>query len=144
MTVRRCDLLYIGSDNALHIVQGATTSDGSVPAYPTTPYPCIPFAYVYLTSSSTSIQENNIKDARVILTASDGTPVAHNLLSAIHGDTLTASVVAGDIIIGNDTPKWSRLAITVPAANVRNVVGVDNGETKPSWKTALPFPRDGK
>ena len=35
---------------------------------------------------------------------------AHNVLSATHGDTLTASVVRGDIIIGNSTPKWSRLA----------------------------------
>jgi hypothetical protein len=35
---------------------------------------------------------------------------AHNLLSATHGDTLTDSVVAGDIIYGNSTPKWARLA----------------------------------
>lgn len=35
---------------------------------------------------------------------------AHNLLSATHGDTLTDTVVAGDIMIGNATPKWSRLA----------------------------------
>lgn len=62
---------------------------------------------------------------------------AHNLLSTPHGDTLTGTVVDGDIMIGNVTPKWSRLAISVPAANVRNVFGVDNGETRPSWKTAL-------
>lgn len=35
---------------------------------------------------------------------------AHNILSATHGDTLVGTVVAGDIIIGNATPKWSRLA----------------------------------
>jgi len=29
------------------------------------------------------------------------------------------------------------LAIAVPAANVRNVLGVDNGELRPSWKTVL-------
>lgn len=38
------------------------------------------------------------------------TPTAHNLLSSSHGDTLSASAVAGDIIIANATPKWSRLA----------------------------------
>ncbi|MBA7496910.1 hypothetical protein ES702_07519 [subsurface metagenome] len=38
------------------------------------------------------------------------TPAAHNLLSAVHGDTLTAGVVRGDILVGNLTPKWSRLA----------------------------------
>lgn len=35
---------------------------------------------------------------------------AHNLLSSTHGDTLVASVVRGDIIYGNSTPKWARLA----------------------------------
>ena len=62
---------------------------------------------------------------------------AHNILSATHGDTLTGTVVAGDVIIGNSTPKFSRLAISIPAASVRNVLGIDNGETIPSWKTAL-------
>lgn len=137
VTGRRCDLLYFGSDHLLHIVQGTATLDGSQPAYPTTPYPCIPVAYVYMASSMTSIQETDIKDARVILTSSDGTPVAHNLLSATHSDTLTASVSAGDLVIGNDTPEWARLGITVPGANIRNILGVDAGETKPSWKAAL-------
>lgn len=35
---------------------------------------------------------------------------AHNLLSATHGDTLTDTVVRGDILYGNSTPKWARLA----------------------------------
>jgi len=35
----------------------------------------------------------------------------HNLLSTLHPDTLPANVVAGDLIIGNITPKWSRLPI---------------------------------
>jgi len=73
----------------------------------------------------------------------DGTPtitpdeMGHNLLSALHLDTLAASVLDGDVIIGNVTPKWSRLAISIPAANVRNVFGIDNAELRPSWKTAL-------
>jgi len=33
-----------------------------------------------------------------------------DLLSISHGDTLAGTVVAGDIIIGNATPKWARLA----------------------------------
>lgn len=62
----------------------------------------------------------------------------HDIFSATHSDTTgAASPVDGDIIIGNVTPKWSKLAISVPAANVRNVLGVDNAETRPSWKTAL-------
>lgn len=39
---------------------------------------------------------------------------AHNLLSAVHGDTLADTVVRGDLMVGNLTPKWSRLAF--PAA----------------------------
>lgn len=35
---------------------------------------------------------------------------AHNILSATHGDTLAAAVVRGDLIVGNATPAWSRLA----------------------------------
>lgn len=68
----------------------------------------------------------------------DITGAPHDIFSATHGDTTgAASPVDGDTIIGNATPKWSKLAISVPAANVRNVLGVDNGETRPSWKTAL-------
>lgn len=36
---------------------------------------------------------------------------AHNLLSATHTDTLADTVVRGDIIRGNSTPAWSRLAL---------------------------------
>lgn len=39
---------------------------------------------------------------------------AHNVLSATHGDTLADTVVRGDIIYGNSTPKWARLPF--PAA----------------------------
>lgn len=70
-------------------------------------------------------------------TADDHHNQAHVTLSADHSDSLAGSVVDGDVIIGNATPKWSRLGITVPAANVRNVLGVDNGETRPSWKSIL-------
>lgn len=35
---------------------------------------------------------------------------AHNLLSSLHSDTVAASVVRGDLLVGNSTPKWVRLA----------------------------------
>lgn len=41
----------------------------------------------------------------------DAAPSAHNLLSTTHGDTLTGTVVRGDVIVGNATPKFARLAI---------------------------------
>lgn len=42
----------------------------------------------------------------------------HNLLSATHTDTLAASVIAGDLIYGNATPKWARLAHSGEAGEV--------------------------
>jgi hypothetical protein len=64
-----------------------------------------------------------------------GAPVAHNIFSTSHGDTTGAeSVVDGDVIIGNVTPKWSRLAISIPAATYINVLGIANAELRPSWK----------
>jgi len=66
----------------------------------------------------------------------DGTDVAwstfaHNLLSASHGDTLAASVVRGDILVGNSTPKWSRLAKGVAGKYIRS------DGTDPSWQSVL-------
>jgi len=36
---------------------------------------------------------------------------AHNLLSATHGDTVAAAPVRGDIVVGNVTPAWTKLAL---------------------------------
>lgn len=59
----------------------------------------------------------------------------HNLFSTSHADTTgAANPVDGDIIIGNVTPAWSKLAISVPAATFHNVLGVKNAETRPSWQ----------
>lgn len=57
------------------------------------------------------------------LLKSDGTDPSWgtvNLLSAFHADTLAASVVRGDVLIGNSTPKWARLAIGVAARVLRS------------------------
>jgi len=49
----------------------------------------------------------------------------HNILSATHADTLTDSVVQGDVLVGNATPKWSRLAANATATKkfLRSVSG---------------------
>jgi hypothetical protein len=49
----------------------------------------------------------------------------HALLSATHTDTLAASVVRGDIIVGNSTPAWSRLAISGTSNHVLRTNGTD-------------------
>jgi hypothetical protein len=52
-------------------------------------------------------------------------------LSAAHGDTLAAAVVAGDVLIGNATPKWARLAKGSQYA----VLGM--GAALPAWSSYL-------
>lgn len=62
-------------------------------------------------------------------------PAAHALLdSTVHSDVLTDAVTDGDVIIGNVTPKWSSLPISIPAATFLNALGIANGELRPSWK----------
>ena len=56
----------------------------------------------------------------------------HDLLgSKEHADTLTGTVLQGDIIVGNATPKWSRLAANATSTNkyLRSVSG-----GVPSWE----------
>jgi len=66
------------------------------------------------------------------------TPQGHDILSARHSDTLPAAVVDGDMIIGNVTPKWSKLARSIPGyASIINVPGILYGELRPSYKTVL-------
>lgn len=75
-------------------------------------------------SSSGTICEGS--DSRL---SDSRTPTAHNLLSTAHGDTLAGTVTRGDILRGNSTPSWSRLAIG--AAN--RVLSSDG--TDASWNT---------
>jgi len=59
---------------------------------------------------------------------------AHALLSNTHIDTDSAAVVDGDILIGDSTPKWTRLAISIPGAGLMNYVGAANGDLRPGYK----------
>ena len=137
----RCDLIYLNASNVASVQAGTATPynpfvRAAKPTPPTAGY--FPVAWVWTKNGQTTIEEDDIADARLSFgSAGSGSVAAHDILSAGHGDALAGAVVDGDIIIGNVTPKWSRLAISVPAANVRNVLGVDNGELRPSWKTAL-------
>jgi len=57
----------------------------------------------------------------------------HDVLgSTVHTDTLTGTVVAGDIIYGNATPKWARL----PKGTAAQVLTMNAGATAPEWAAA--------
>lgn len=128
-TLPRFDLVYITSGGASGVLAGTAAAK---PVFPAITSGKVVIAAVYVPPTVTTILNADIIDKRMVVLLQ-----TENLLSATHTDTLAGTVVDGDTIIGNGTPKWSRLAISVPAANVRNVFGVDNGETRPSWKTAL-------
>lgn len=73
-----------------------------------------------------------------VLTASnasgDATWETHNLLSATHGDTLAASVVLGDLVYGNSTPAWQRLAgNNTTTKKFLNQTGNGTISAAPSW-----------
>lgn len=55
----KIDLLYLGSDDALHIVAGTPVAGGS-PALPAMVLPSVPLAFVYLSTGQTTITESNI------------------------------------------------------------------------------------
>jgi hypothetical protein len=57
----------------------------------------------------------------------EGGGTSHELLSATHTDSLAGTVVRGDVIIGNATPKWSRLALGTAGKVIRS------DGTDPSW-----------
>ena len=67
---------------------------------------------------------------RVLEKGGSGGGGNHAILSATHTDSAAASVVAGDLIVGNATPAWSRLAIGA-ADNL--VLKVASGA--PAWGT---------
>jgi hypothetical protein len=48
--------------------------------------------------------------------------------------------VDGDLIIGNVTPEWSKLAVSIPGADLINVLAVAHADLRPSWKAASSNP----
>lgn len=79
--------------------------------------------------------------AAVSTSAADGTATsaarkdhvhAHEAAHLAH-DTLWDA--AGDLVIGTGADTAAKLGITVPAANILNVLGVVNGETTATWKS---------
>lgn len=65
---------------------------------------------------------------------------AHSILSASHSDTLADTILDGDMLSGNVTPKLARVPISIPGAGILNYWGVNNGELRGSWKSASSNP----
>lgn len=107
------DLLYASTTTALSkLADVATTSVlisggvGIAPAWGK-------LSTSFFTSTNVSNWTNDANYTTLSAVAGVGyltSVTAHNMLSATHGDTLTDTVVRGDILYGNSTPKWARLA----------------------------------
>lgn len=54
---------------------------------------------------------NDLYYNAIQLTTGGGPAGSHTLLSTTHTDTLAGTVARGDVIVGNATPKWSRLPL---------------------------------
>lgn len=127
----RQDLLYLGSDDALHILTGTAVAVPTEAAFPTPPANSIPICFVLLTTGQTTITEASITDARIAWGGVGVSATSHNLLSSIHPDTLAASVVAGDLVYANATPKWARL----PKGTNGDLLAVVGG--MPAWENSF-------
>lgn len=53
--------------------------------------------------------------------------------STAHSDTLTGTVVRGDLVYGNSTPKWARLA----KGAALSILQMDSGGNEPAWATNI-------
>jgi hypothetical protein len=86
-----------------------------------------------ITTSTTSNGTGFVKANGSVISFDNSTYLtsvtAHNLLSTTHGDTLADSVASGDLMYGNSTPKWSRLAKGADGKFLKLVAGL------PSWET---------
>lgn len=61
-----------------------------------------------------------------------GSIATHGILSSAHSDTLVDTLVRGDLLVGNSTPKWSRLAKGSSGQMLK--MGADD----PGWATIGP------
>ncbi|MEW6096616.1 MAG: hypothetical protein AB1567_08835 [bacterium] len=121
-------------------LQGVPVSQGGTGKTSWTKY-CIPFL-----SDTTAFGEIPIGSANQYLKVNAtvtgyefGTvEVSHNLLSASHPDTITASPVLGDLIVGNATPKWERLAgNTTTTKKFLSQTGTGTISAIPVWDTLV-------
>ncbi|KKN32427.1 hypothetical protein LCGC14_0814150, partial [marine sediment metagenome] len=66
---------------------------------------------------------------------SPATAIGHAILDgSLHTDTTSDIPDAGSLIVGTSGRLWDELVISAPSAGSRNVLGIDNGETTPSWR----------
>jgi hypothetical protein len=83
--------------------------------------------------------EGGVFLADVIPGGVDHNSLANLAVGNVHTQYITKAtlVSTGDLLYASGAATPANLSVVVPAANVRNVLGLDNGDTVPAWKTAL-------
>ena len=70
--------------------------------------------------------------------SSPGAPAGHAILSASHSDTVADTVVLGDVVYGNATPAWQRLAgNTTTTKKFMRQTGTGTVSAVPAWDTIV-------
>lgn len=109
----------------------AESTDVRFPIVTTAPDPySAPYdAYILQTGSNYVLYQINRAVNPPVAIAITAAASPHDILSTIHSDSLAGTVVRGDLIVGNSTPKWARLAMG--AAN--KLLRVNRAGTDPEW-----------
>lgn len=117
-TDSKYDVVVIDSNGVISII-----ADGFAfpPPFFSIPTDVAPIAIVLLSAGQTSILEMDIIDARMFLSRVTAESIQHDLLSATHPDTVAASPVVGDLIVGT-VSGWQRLPVG-QAGYILSVVG---------------------
>ncbi len=79
-----------------------------------------------------------VSDGTRYVPTAPGAPVAHDILSAQHGDTVAAGVSRGSIIVGNATPKWEELTVGATSYHL------ESDGTDITWQHDLTLDATGK
>ncbi len=135
----RFDLVVSDFTGTISVIDG--TAGWSAVFGPTLPaYAAkVVLAAVMVQPTTVTIAAANIIDKRILINL----PTHNALGGLVTGDPHTQYITkalytsTGDLLVGSGVSNPARLAVQIPAANVRNVFGLDNGDTTPLWKTAL-------
>jgi hypothetical protein len=137
--------LTFSAQTATYVLAGPATGGAVVPTFRAlvaTDIPALSYQAAYTILTTLGVLNNTggagwlHNDGSGVLAWSTPSLITHNLLSASHPDTVAGSPVLGDLIFGNATPYWDKLAgnITTTRKFLRQL-GTSLISAAPAWDT---------
>lgn len=137
--------LTFSAQTAAYVFAGPATGGAVVPAFRAlvaTDIPALSYQAPYTILTTLGVLNNTggagwlHNDGSGVLAWSTPSLITHNLLSASHPDTVAGSPVLGDLIFGNASPYWDKLAgnITTTRKFLRQT-GTSLISAAPAWDT---------